>query len=65
MTTEEMKRQIDNMSYTELLSSWRHAPVGSPYFQGEVGEHYTKVMARKKEEIGNAGHVAASKEIGW
>jgi hypothetical protein len=53
------------MSYTALLSSWRHAPAGSPYFQGEVGDHYKKVMAKKKEEIGNAAAVAISKEIGW
>jgi len=61
---EETKKQIDNMDYKSMLSLWRNAPVGHPMFQGETGDYYSKVMAKKRNEIGNAAHVAASKTIG-
>ena len=59
---EEMKAWIDNASYEQLLSRNRFAPVGSPWFQGEIGDYYLKVMAKKKKEV---DHVQASKNIGW
>jgi len=62
---EEIKRQIDNMSYKSMLLLWRTAPIGHPMFQGEIGEYYSKVMNKKRKEVGNAAHVAASKSIGW
>lgn len=65
MTEDEMKKQIDERSYEELLGKWRFAPAGSPWFQGEVGKYYSKVMAEKRKAVGNAAHVAASKSIGW
>lgn len=65
MTQDEMKKQIDEMDYQSMLSMWRSAPVGSPWFQGEVGDYFSEVMAKKRKEVGNAAHVAASKAIGW
>ena len=62
---EEMKKWIDNASYEQLLSKWRNAPSGNPFFQDEVGQYYSKVMAEKKAEVGNGEHVRASKSIGW
>lgn len=62
---EQMKEWIDKASYAELLSTWRHSPVGSPYFQGETGAYYAKVMKEKRENVGNAEHARASKTIGW
>jgi len=50
MTTEEMKAWIDGASYEALLRRWRNAPGGSPWFQGEVGEYYKSVMARRQAE---------------
>lgn len=64
-TPDDLKARIDSMGYEALLRLWRQAPVGSPYFIGEVGDHYAKVMARKRAEVGSAAHVAASKAIGW
>ena len=65
MTTDEMKKWIDTASYQELLSRWRFAPVGSPWFSGEIGDYYTKAMKERREKEGNDVHVAASKAIGW
>jgi len=65
MDKEQMKEWIDKASYEQLLKKWRFEPPGSPWFQGEVGEHYAKVMSRKKQEIGVDAAVAASKEVGW
>ncbi len=65
MSMESMKKAIDEMDYQSMLSRWRSAPVGSPWFQGEIGDYYGKVMAKKRKEVGNAAHVAASKAIGW
>lgn len=60
--TEEWKQQIDNMSYRDMLTRWRFAPVGDPMFQGETGDYFTKVMFEKKKTV---NHVAISKEIGF
>jgi len=62
---KEMKAWIDGASYEELLRRWRFAPSGDPIFQGETGDYYTKVMAKKREEIGPGEHTKASKKIGW
>jgi len=65
MTTDDLKRWIDNATYTDLLGKWRFAVAGDPFFVGEVGEYYQKVMAEKRQQVGDAGHTAASKNIGW
>ena len=56
---------IDGASYEQLLEKWRNAPSGSTWFTGEVGKHFAEVMQAKRAEVGDAGHVAASKAIGW
>lgn len=61
----KIKEWIDGASYQELLGRWRSAPVGSPMFQGETGDYYSKVTAKRRTEVGNAAHTAASKAIGW
>lgn len=61
----KMKAWIDQAGYEQLLGKWRSAPVGSPWFQGEVGDYYVKKMAEKREQIGDAAHVSASKSLGW
>jgi len=63
--TEEIKKRIDNMNYESMLSLWRNAPAGHPMFQGETGDYYSKVMAEKRNKVGDAAHIAASKSIGW
>jgi len=65
VSIEEMKQQIDAMSYHEMLSRWRNAPIGSPWFAGEVGDYFSKAMAKKKSETSHAEQVATSKAIGW
>ena len=62
--TEELKQQIDAMSYEEMLRKWRFAPVGDPIFQGSVGKYFsTRMFALRDADP--AGAVAASKRIGW
>ena len=65
MINEKMKKWIDNATYEQLLSRWRFAPIGDLMFQGEVGDYYAEVMARKGEEVGNEEAVRASENIGW
>lgn len=60
--TDEQKKWIDTASYEDLLNHWRFAPVGDPFFAGDTGSYYIKVMNEKKKE---ADHVKASKKIGW
>ncbi len=63
---EDAKRWIDSQSYVTLLHRWRFSPSGDVYFSNpEVCAHYVSVMSKKREVIGNEGHVAASKQIGW
>jgi len=62
---EDIKKQIDAMSYAEMLSRWRFAPAGGdPMFQGECGDYYAKVMVEKRNND-PAAAVTASKRIGW
>lgn len=64
MNEAEMKSWIDNASIHQLLSKWRNAPIGDPFFKGEIGDYYNKVMTERR----NANPVAwtaASKSIGW
>ena len=62
--TEAQKQWIDDASYETLLRRWRTAAVGDQMFQGDTGDHYSKVMAQKKSEDPD-GAVRASKNIGW
>jgi hypothetical protein len=64
--TSENKERIDKMSYTQLLSHWRFASVGDPWFQGETGAYWSDKMAQLRNQPGgNERHVAASKSLGW
>lgn len=64
MTEKEMRNWIDSASYTELLSKWRYAPAGDPFFRGEVGKYYDKVMTKKRWGLKPGEHTAISKAIG-
>lgn len=64
MTVEEMKQWIDSASYESLLSKWRFAAAGNPFFQGELGDYYSEKMKEKREEVGAGEAVRASKNIG-
>jgi hypothetical protein len=61
--TEKNKEHIDSLSYEGLLSRWRFASAGDPWFQGETGKYWGKRMAELREA--GADHVGASKRIGW
>lgn len=64
--TEENKAIIDEKSYIDLLSHWRFAPVGDPWFQGETGEYWKKRMKELRSQPGGQEiHVKASKALGW
>lgn len=57
---EELKEDIDSWNQEELCYRWRFEPIGSPYFQEDVGTHFKKAMIR-------AGGFTPeiSKKIGW
>lgn len=64
--TPKNKRHIDSMSLKQLLSHWRFAPVGYPWFRGETGEYWGKRMSELRNQPGGeARHISASKKIGW
>lgn len=64
--TPENKAHIDGLSYEELLSRWRFAPVGDPWFQDETGTYWGERMKQLRNEPGGQDRaVAASKRIGW
>lgn len=64
MTKEEMIKWIDSAPYYDLLSRWRFAKPGDPFFVGEVGQYYSKVISEKRNQ-NSEEHVAASKHMGW
>ena len=61
--TEQEKKQIDEMSYKDMLSLWRFTPCGHPLFQGDTGDYYAQVMGGKRVAIGNDACVSASKSL--
>jgi len=64
--TPENKEHINSLSYYGLLSHWRSAPAGDPWFQGETGRYWGERMSELRNQPGgNAVHVSASKTIGW
>ncbi len=64
--TEKNKAHIDALTYEQLLSHWRFAPAGDPWFSGETGAYWEKRMSEQRAKPGgNAEHVSASKSIGW
>lgn len=63
--TEELKQEIDSMSYFEMFRQRRFAPIGHKYFNGETGIYFQKVMGEKEKNISQAERVAISKKIGW
>lgn len=65
MIKEEMKAWIDKAPYGALLEKWRFAPVGSLWFQGEIGDYFKNAMSKKRSRISDADAVRASKDIGW
>jgi len=62
---EDHKNWIDSASYEDLLRKWRFAETGDPLLQGETGDYFKKIMGEKRVQVGDGGHVAASKRIGW
>jgi DNA helicase IV len=65
MNKTEMKEWIDNANYESLLYKWRNAPMGDPFFQGEMGDYYELKMREKRSQISEAEHMIASKNVGW
>jgi len=63
--TKENKKHIDSLSYEQLLSQWRFAPMGDRWFEGETGDYWSSTMHTKKQEIGQDEAVQVSKDIGW
>ncbi len=61
--TPKNKAYIDGLSYEALLGTWRIAPVGNKWFQGETGDYWRNRMAELRDK--GADHVGASKRIGW
>ncbi len=65
MTETEMLLWISKASYAELLDKWRFAPIGSPWFLGEVGAKFQEKFWRLRRESPTEELIAASKEVGW
>ena len=63
--TDNNKNHIDSLSLEALLSHWRFAPAGDPWFQGQTGDYWAKRMRELREQPGgNQRYVAASKSLG-
>jgi hypothetical protein len=63
--TPIQKQWIDNASYADLLSKWRFARLGDPYFQDECGAYYAKRMETKRMELSCEEQIAISKQLSW
>lgn len=62
--TAQLKDKIDKLDYFGLLKEWRHAPVGTPIFQGESGNYWWERMEYLRSLPGGIENaVAASKRL--
>jgi len=66
MMTDD-KREIDSMSYEDMLRRHRTAPSGHRFFVSntEVADYFSNRMSLLRSEIGEIEHVRISKKIGW
>ena len=48
--TPENKAHIDSLNHYGLLSKWRFAPSGDPWFQGETGQYWGKRMNELRDK---------------
>lgn len=49
--TEEIKKQIDDMPYNEMLSKWFFASTLDPMFQGTNQDYFIESMRSKHEAL--------------
>lgn len=56
---------IDNASYEDLLRKARFAPIGDPYFQGELGSYFMTAMMLRRANLPPGEHTTTSKRVGW
>lgn len=64
--TPERKAEIDAKSLESLLSRWRFAPAGDPWFEGETGDYWgARMNELRARPGGQEEHVRASKRLGW
>lgn len=62
--TEANKKHIDSLSYEALLSRWRFAEAGDPWFEGETGHYWSEKMSEARQAPGgNDEHIRASKSL--
>lgn len=66
MMTDD-KREIDSMSYEDMLRRQRTAPSGHRFFVAntEVAQYFSDRMRLLRSEVGEIEHVRISKKIGW
>ena len=63
--TDNIKKQIDEMSYEAMLSLWRYSSPGYYMFLGETSDYFARVMQEKRDKELASNRVAISKQIGW
>lgn len=64
-TEEERLAWLDTASYRELLTKWRHEPIGSPWFRGDFGRRIYQALDKKRKELSAEEATQISKEVGW
>ena len=65
MISKTEKKQIDDMTYYDMMRRHRFLKVGDRQFQGERGNYFMRVMHKKRRQVGDERHSEISKEIGW
>lgn len=65
MNEEPTVQSAENLDYYAMRKRFRFEPVGSPWFQGEVGEVMMRRMKQYEREIPQEQQVAVSKQLGW
>lgn len=59
------KQWIDNATYSELLTRWRFEPIGSEWFDGELGEYFKQRFFYLRDSMVGEDLIRVSKAVGW
>ena len=61
----KIKREINDMSYEQMLDKWRNSRVGEPLFQHGNDDYFLRVMKKKREKLTEDEFDQISKRVGW
>lgn len=65
LTEEQLRKQISECSYADLLRINRFAPATHPYLKYAEGAYFRLILSQKKAKLLPSLRVGISNVVGW